>query len=243
MITAPSKSVNIAAFQRSCGLCGQIHIAPAMTTMIRPSTKVKICGITSVEDAVFAVDAGADAIGMVFYPPSPRHMSDLGLANEIAQEVGPFSQVVSLFVDEHRDVIENVLNVVSVNCIQFHGRESAADCELYSHPYMKAIRMKSGLNVVEEASRYSSARGILLDTYVKGVPGGTGEAFNWDRVPKTLPNVVLAGGLTHDNVQNAIQVASPYAVDVSGGVEHAPGKKDLTKVAAFIRSAKLEQTQ
>lgn len=212
-----------------------------MTIMIQPSPKVKICGITSIDDAIFAVKAGADAIGMVFYPPSPRHISDLGLANEIAREVGPFCNVVALFVDEAEDVVEKVLSSVSLNCLQFHGNESAVECERYSHPYIKAIRMKPELSVIDVASEYSSARGILLDTYVKGVPGGTGEAFNWDRVPKTLNNVVLAGGLSHRNVQNAIQAASPYAVDVSGGVEQSPGKKDSTKVAAFIRNAKLEQ--
>lgn len=209
--------------------------------MIQPSPKVKICGITSIDDAIFAVKAGADAIGMVFYPPSPRHISDLGLANEIAREVGPFCNVVALFVDEAEDVVEKVLSSVSLNCLQFHGNERAVECERYSHPYIKAIRMKPELSVIDVASEYSSARGILLDTYVKGVPGGTGEAFNWDRVPKTLKNVVLAGGLSHRNVQNAIQAASPYAVDVSGGVEQSPGKKDSTKVAAFIRNAKLEQ--
>lgn len=210
-----------------------------MSTQSGFKPKVKICGITSLADAQAAVSAGADAIGLVFYEPSSRHLNDLGLASEIATEVGPFTQVVSLFVDAAPSYIERVLATVAVNCIQFHGAERATDCEAFAHPYIKALRMKSGLDVVEAASEFVGARGILLDTYVKGSPGGTGESFNWQRVPGELKNVILAGGLNPSNVDEAVRVAKPYAVDVSGGVESSPGKKDSEKIKAFVERAKI----
>ena len=203
--------------------------------------KVKICGITSIDDASLAVSAGADAIGLVFYEPSPRNINDLGLASEIAAEVGPFTQLVSLFVDAEPAFIERVLGNVAVNTIQFHGDESAAFCEQFARPYVKALRMKPGLDAALAAAEHPAARGVLLDTYVKGKPGGTGESFNWHRVPENLRNIVLAGGLNANNVGDAIQVVQPYAVDVSGGVEQSPGIKDPNKVRAFVRNAKLEQ--
>lgn len=200
--------------------------------------KVKICGITNVIDACYAAQSGADAIGMVFYEPSPRHVSDLGLAAEIATELGPFTQLIGLFVDADVAYIERVLKTVAINCLQFHGNENAAYCEQFAHPYIKALRMKNDLDVIETSAQYISARGILLDSYVKGVPGGTGETFNWQRVPKGMENLILAGGLRPENVADAVQQVRPYAVDVSGGVEKAPGKKDLAKVKAFIQNAK-----
>lgn len=205
-------------------------------------TKVKICGIRSIADAESVASAGADAIGLVFYEPSPRHVPDLGLAAEIAMAVGPFTSVVGLFVDAEVAEVERILKTVPLNLLQFHGNENARYCEQYSHPYMKALRMKPGLDVLEVASEYSSARGILLDTYVKGVPGGTGERFNWAEVPPSLKNVVLAGGLTAENVAHAVKSVKPYAVDVSGGVESTPGKKDANKIRAFISEAKLEHS-
>ncbi len=205
--------------------------------MARSRTLVKICGITCPEDAEIARDCGADAIGLVFYPPSPRYIKDLGLVREIAQTVGPFVTTVGLFVDAEKRDVEQVLASGALQLIQFHGNETPEECEHYRHPYLKALRMKQGIDVAAEAKRYSNAQGILLDTYVKGVPGGTGESFNWDRVPDnvSLP-IVLAGGLNCDNVAAAVRAASPYAVDVSGGVEASPGKKDRNKVDAFIRN-------
>lgn len=202
--------------------------------------RVKICGITSVEDAHAAIKAGADAIGLVFYKPSVRNVSDLGLAKEIALEAGPFTQIVGLFVDAEAHLVDKVRSIVPLNTLQFHGAENAQYCEKFDHPYIKALRMKPGFDVIEAAAEHVSARGVLLDTYVKGIPGGTGETFNWDLVPKELENVILAGGLTPDNVHQAVQAVQPYAVDVSGGVEQSPGKKDIEKVNAFIRQAKLE---
>jgi len=201
-------------------------------------TRVKICGLTSVNDAVHASDCGTDAIGLVFYPPSPRYVDDLALAFDIAQSVGPFVDVVGLFVDAEESFIDRVLNTVPLNCLQFHGNERAVFCEQFSRPFYKALRMKPGVDVIERVSEYASSRGVLLDTYVKGVPGGTGQSFNWESIPSSLDRVVLAGGLTPENVSQAIQVAAPYAVDVSGGVEGTPGVKDPLKVKAFIENAK-----
>ncbi|WP_370978876.1 phosphoribosylanthranilate isomerase [Agaribacterium sp. ZY112] len=204
------------------------------------SCRVKICGITQVEDAVRASELGVDAIGMVFYGPSPRNLDDLVLARDIALSVGPFVEVVGLFVDAEAAFIESVLASVPLNCLQFHGDERVEQCEQWQRPYIKALRMKADIDLHEQKQRYSSARGLLLDTYVKGVPGGTGEAFNWDRVPTDLGPIVLAGGLNEHNVKDAIQAASPWAVDVSGGVERGHGLKDASKMAAFIKNSKLE---
>jgi phosphoribosylanthranilate isomerase len=188
-----------------------------------------------------ASDCGADAIGLVFYPPSPRNIDDLALAIDIAQSVGPFVDVVGLFVNAEEHFVESVLSKVPLNCLQFHGEETAAYCEQFSRPFYKALRMKPGMDTVETAAQYASARGVLLDTYVKGVPGGTGQSFNWDHVPASLKNVVLAGGLNPENVAKAVSVVRPYAVDVSGGVEASRGIKDPLKVQTFIANAKLEQ--
>jgi phosphoribosylanthranilate isomerase len=203
--------------------------------------KVKICGITNVADAAVCLAEGADAVGMVFYEPSPRHLSDLGLANEIAQVVGPFVNVVGLFVDAQQAYIERVLSHVSIDCLQFHGDETAQYCEQFARPYIKALRVKDGIDLVEQAATYNSARGILLDTYRPGVPGGTGETFDWQRVPESISNLVLAGGLDATNVAEAIRTTRPYAVDVSGGVEASKGIKDAQKIQAFIRNAKGKQ--
>lgn len=204
-------------------------------------SRVKICGVTSPEQALSIAQAGADAIGIVFYKPSPRSVMDVSLAAEIASAVGPFVSVVGLFVDADRAAIESVLNHVPLSCIQFHGNESAAFCSSFHRPFVKAIRMKPDVVLDDVMITYQKAQGILLDTYVKGIPGGTGEAFNWALVPKNsqMP-IVLAGGLTVNNVRAAITTTSPYGVDVSGGVEMSPGIKDLNKVRAFIRSAKSE---
>lgn len=201
--------------------------------------RVKICGITRVEDALVAERSGADAIGLVFYPKSSRYLSDLSLAREIALSVGPFVTVVGLFVDARSDFIANILANVPIHQIQFHGNESEQDCKQYQRPYMKALRMSENLDVLARINAYPSACGILLDTYVKDMPGGTGKSFDWQRVPHdTQKAIVLAGGLDADNVQQAIDFAKPYGVDISGGVEQAPGIKDANKVSAFVARAK-----
>ncbi|WP_096084530.1 phosphoribosylanthranilate isomerase [Agaribacterium haliotis] len=204
------------------------------------TSRVKICGITRVEDAIAASELGADAIGLVFYPPSPRYVSELSLARDIAMSAGPFVDVVGLFVNATAAEIDQVLKQVPLNCLQFHGDESPESCEHWARPYIKALRMKEGLDLAREKQRYSSARALLLDSYVKGVPGGTGEAFNWHRVPQQLGPIVLAGGLLPENVASANTIAKPWALDVSGGVETSPGIKDRNKIAAFINNAKLE---
>ncbi|SHE90001.1 phosphoribosylanthranilate isomerase [Microbulbifer donghaiensis] len=200
--------------------------------------QVKICGITSIEDAVAAVAAGADALGLVFYSASPRHI-DAETAATIAAAVPPFVTLTGLFVDAEAAEVQAVLEQVPLNLLQFHGSESADYCEQFRRPYIKALRMKDGLDVLAAMDAHPRARGFLLDAYRPGVPGGTGETFDWQRVPQLSGRpIVLAGGLHPDNVVQAIAAARPQAVDVSGGVEAAPGKKDPQKVAAFIRAAK-----
>ncbi len=198
-------------------------------------TRVKICGITRVEDALIAVDQGADAIGLVFYPPSPRYVTP-ALAAEIVSALPAFVTVVALFVDASRADIEAVLSQVDIDLIQFHGQETADECRQYGKSYMKAIRVKSDTNLVQYATEYSDAKALLLDTYAEGVPGGTGQVFDWALIPKNLSKpVVLAGGLDAENVEQAIRQVKPYAVDVSGGVEFKKGIKDAAKIAAFMR--------
>ncbi|MFO1388973.1 phosphoribosylanthranilate isomerase [Cellvibrio sp.] len=202
------------------------------------STRVKICGITSVADAQTAVNAGADAIGLVFYAPSPRAVT-IEQAREIAASVGPFVTVVGLFVNADESYVCEVLANVGLHLLQFHGDESPEFCESFHRPYMKAIRMRPELDLVGAFDKYASATAILLDAYRPGVPGGTGETFDWQRVPKqSLRPIVLAGGLTPENVASAIQATHVYGVDVSGGVESAPGKKDSQKVEQFIFNAR-----
>lgn len=198
----------------------------------------KICGITRVEDALAAVAAGADAIGLVFYAKSPRAVT-VEQARQIVAALPPFVTSVGLFVDIERAELQQILAAVPLDLLQFHGDESLAQCEGYSRPYIKALRVKPGDDIAALMARYSSAAGILLDTYVEDVPGGTGLAFDWSLVPAQLPKpVILAGGLTPDNVAAAIARVQPYAVDVSGGVEASKGIKDANKVRAFIREVR-----
>lgn len=200
--------------------------------------RVKICGITSVADVHLAVNAGADAIGLVFYAPSPRAVS-IAQAREIAASVGPFVTVVGLFVDADESFVREVLASVALHVLQFHGDESREYCEQFQRPYMKAIRMRPELDVALAIEHYASAAAVLLDAYRPGIPGGTGETFDWQRVPaKSARPIVLAGGLTPENVALAIQSTHVYGVDVSGGVESVLGKKDAQKVEQFIRNAR-----
>lgn len=200
--------------------------------------RVKICGITNSEDAKLACDSGADAIGLVFYPPSPRNVT-IEQAVKVLSTLPPFITSVALFVNAQRQEIEQVLDQVAIDLIQFHGDESEEFCSSFNRPYIKAVRMKEGLDLYAIQNDYTSARGLLLDTYKKGIPGGTGEAFNWDKVPHDLNlPVILAGGLVPDNIAQAIKQVKPYAVDVSGGVEAAKGKKDSAKIIRFMENVK-----
>ena len=196
----------------------------------------KICGITRIEDALIAAEAGADAIGLVFYAKSPRAVS-IQQARDIVAALPAFVTTVGLFVNASREELNDVLAGVALDLLQFHGDETPAECERYRRPYIKALRVKPGDDIAQLAAPYAKARGILLDTYVPGIPGGTGAAFDWSLVPRDLPQpVILAGGLSADNVQAAIEKVRPYAVDVSGGVEADKGIKDAAKIRAFMQA-------
>ncbi len=199
-------------------------------------TRVKICGITRVQDARDAAFQGADAIGLVFYPPSPRAVT-VAQAREIAGSLPPFVSVVGLFVNADPQQVSEVLSAVPIDTLQFHGEESVAACESYGKPYMKAVRVRETTDLQEVQGQFASASGLLLDTYQPGTPGGTGTTFDWSLIPHDLEKpIVRAGGLTPEIVGNAIEVVGPYAVDVSGGVEASrKGTKDPSKIKAFIK--------
>ncbi|MHB2080231.1 phosphoribosylanthranilate isomerase [Pseudomonas asiatica] len=202
------------------------------------NVRSKICGITRIEDALAAAEAGADAIGLVFYAKSPRAV-DVRQARAIIAELQPFVTTVGLFVNASRCELNEILEVVSLDLLQFHGDETPQDCEGYHRPWIKALRVRPGDDLEAACQLYAGARGILLDTYVPGVPGGTGEAFDWSLVPARLSKpIILAGGLSADNVGQAIAQVRPYAVDVSGGVEQAKGIKDAAKIEAFMHAVK-----
>jgi phosphoribosylanthranilate isomerase len=197
--------------------------------------RVKICGITRVNDALIAVDQGADAIGLVFYEPSPRNVS-INQAIEIANQIPAFVSVVGLFVNAEPNFINEVTSKVKLDLLQFHGDESPEQCANYNLPFMKAIRVKSDTNLVQYAKDFSAAKALLLDAYIDGAVGGTGQVFDWNLIPKQLIKpIILAGGLNVTNVAQAIQQVRPYAVDVSGGVEASKGIKDPAKIAEFMR--------
>lgn len=201
-------------------------------------TRVKICGITRIEDALAAVGHGCDAIGLVFYPPSPRYVAP-EQARAIAAALPPFVQAVGLFVDATPEEVRAVLAVVRLDLLQFHGDETPEYCRQFGVPYMKAVRVRPETNLLQYAAAYTDAKALLLDTYVSGTPGGTGQTFDWAVIPGDLPKpVVLAGGLNASNVSEAIKQCRPYAVDVSGGVEREKGIKDADKIAAFMRGIK-----
>lgn len=199
-------------------------------------TRIKICGITRIEDALSAAAAGADAIGLVF-ADSPRRVS-IEQARAVCVALPPFITSVGLFVDAPESRVREVLGQVPLDLLQFHGRETPEDCRRYGRPYIRAIRMQDGVDLRAEAQRFREAAGLLLDSYQPHKAGGTGESFDWARVPPDLGKpVILAGGLTPENVARAIAVVRPYAVDVSSGVEQDKGIKDAAKIAAFIRNA------
>ena len=200
-------------------------------------TRIKICGITRAEDALAAVDSGADAIGLVFYPRSPRALT-LAQAVEIAAAVPPFVTLVGLFVNADADNVREALRQVPLGLLQFHGDETEQQCRQFDHPYIKAIRMRPEVNRDSLSNAYPSAQALLLDAYTPGTYGGTGEQFSWQRIPTDLGRpIILAGGLDAGNVAAAITQVHPYAVDVSGGVEAARGIKDAGRIHAFIGAA------
>ncbi|MDR4518769.1 MAG: phosphoribosylanthranilate isomerase [Nitrosomonas sp.] len=204
------------------------------------AVRVKICGITRVEDAMSAVNLGADAIGFVFWPESVRYVTPQK-ASEISSKIPAFINTVGVYVNPERDWVLETASIVKLSLLQFHGDEEPEFCEQFSLPYIKAIRVKDGVDLLQYANRYNTAKGLLLDTYAKNMPGGTGHVFDWGLIPRYLPlPVILSGGLSAENVAAAIQQVRPWAVDVSSGVEAVKGIKDQGKISAFMQGVRIE---
>ncbi len=198
-------------------------------------TRVKICGFTRIEDAVYAAHNGVDAIGLVFYPASPRHV-EIEQAIRIVNVLPAFTSVVALFVDAQEAKIREVLAKVPIDCIQFHGDETPEACRIYGKRYIKAISMREGIDIPALAHYYHDAAGLLLDAFHPDAKGGTGSQFNWSLIPNQLDlPIILAGGLDETNAKLAVQTVRPYALDVSSGVETKKGIKDSLKMATFIK--------
>jgi len=198
------------------------------------SVSIKICGITRVEDALTAARLGAHALGFVFYGPSPRFVSAEAAA-AIIGVLPPFVTPVGVFVDSSPEEVHAIIRTAGLQMLQFHGSETPAYCRQLGLRYLKAVRVRPGVDLLQYAAQYSDAAGLLLDAYNEGVPGGSGETFDWDLIPPALSlPVVLSGGLNPENVTQAVMRVRPWAVDVSSGVEAAKGIKDAEKMAAFI---------
>lgn len=201
-------------------------------------TFIKICGITTVDDARAAVAGGADALGFVFHPASPRAI-DPNRAATITAALGPFVTTVALFVDANATLVDEVLAVTGIHVAQFHGAESPVWCAAIRRPWIKAIRMAPGVDGEIVAARYGGASAWLFDAWHPQQAGGTGNSFDWSRLPATPARpLILAGGLAPENVAEAIARVQPYAVDVSSGVERAPGRKDPAKIRAFVAAVR-----
>ncbi|QLI82908.1 phosphoribosylanthranilate isomerase [Chitinibacter fontanus] len=203
-----------------------------------PVPRIKVCGLRDRDTIFQTIEAGADAIGLVFYPPSPRHVSREAAA-QLSASLPAFVTVVGLFVDAEPAFVSSVLESCAIDLLQFHGNEDLSDCIQFDRPFIKAIRVKPDTNLVEYAQRFVHplCRGLLVDAWVDGVPGGTGEAFDWALLPERLPlPLILSGGLHPENVAQAIRKVKPWAVDVSSGVESSKGIKDLQRVQAFINA-------
>ncbi len=199
---------------------------------------VKICGITRPEDALAAARAGAHAIGLMFYAKSPRHVTPARAA-EIIRVLPPFVTTVGVFVNASAEEVRSALSEAPVGLLQFHGDETPEFCRQFKRPYVKAVRMKAGVDLLQYAREYHDAKALLLDNYVEGLHGGSGVAFDWSLIPRGLPlPVILSGGLTPENVMEAVRRVRPGAVDVSSGVESAKGVKDAQKITAFIRGVR-----
>ena len=201
-------------------------------------TRVKFCGITRYEDARLAVELGVDALGFVFYEESPRYVS-VDEAADIIRQLPPFVSTVGLFVNASFGEVASIVDAAGIDIVQFHGAETAAECERIGRPYVKALRMSDEIDLVVEADRYPTAAALLIDSYDPTVAGGTGAAFEWTRVPATLRQpIILAGGLDAANVARAIASVQPYAVDVSTGIEFDKGIKDPVKMRKFMQRVK-----
>lgn len=201
------------------------------------TTRIKICGLTRPEDVDAAVDAGADAIGFVFYPRSPRYVTP-GQAAALVRRLPPFVLAVGLFVNEEAGRIQAILDQVPLNLLQFHGDEGPEDCARWGRPWIRAARVRPGLDLLQYAARFSGARALLLDAFVEGYGGG-GHAFDWSLIPPDLPlPLVLSGGLSPENVADAVRRIRPAAVDVSSGVEAGKGIKDHQRMADFVAAVR-----
>jgi phosphoribosylanthranilate isomerase len=202
------------------------------------ATAVKICGITRVEDALAAAHAGAHAIGLIFHAGSPRLVSH-DAARRVVDALPAFVTPVALFVDAQAAEVERVMEEVKPQLLQFHGEEPPEYCERFGMPYIKAAKVRQGVDLLQYARRYRTAKGLLLDAFVDGSHGGTGSTFDWALIPDQLSlPLILAGGLRPDNVADAVRRVRPWAVDVSSGVEAAKGIKDAARIAAFIRGVR-----
>ena len=203
-------------------------------------TRIKICGLKEPAHARLAADEGADAVGLVFYGKSPRFVQ-AEQAAAVAAALPPYVAAVGLFVDEPAESIAALLRRVPLDLLQFQGDETAEFCESFGRPYVRAVRMEEGVDLLEYGRRFKRCRALLLDAHVPGLPGGTGRTFDWKRVPRDLPvPLILSGGLDAANVGEAIREVRPWAVDVSSGVESSRGVKDPAKIVEFIRSTRRE---
>ncbi|MGB0225911.1 MAG: phosphoribosylanthranilate isomerase [Litorivicinaceae bacterium] len=200
-------------------------------------TRVKFCGLTHEEDIAQAVKLGVDALGFVFYAPSSRSVAP-DHAAMLTSSVPAFVTRVGLFVNEQPAVIQNIFERTRLNLIQYHGDETPEFCDAVGLPFIKAFRVRPGIDIQTEMERYPNASGFLLDAYVKGQPGGTGERFDWGMIPQSNAPIILAGGLSPDNAKDAIEQVAPWALDVSGGIETKPGRKDPDKMARFMNACR-----
>ena len=200
-------------------------------------TRVKFCGFTEENDVDQAVALGVDALGFVFYEPSSRYVTPEHATN-LTRSVLAFVTRVGLFVNEQADSIKRIFETARLNLIQYHGEETPEFCDTVGLPYIKAFRVQQGMDLQAEMDRYPNASGFLLDAYVKGQPGGTGERFDWGLIPQSHAPIILAGGLTPDNAKDAIEQVAPWALDVSGGIETKPGRKDPDKMARFMEACR-----
>ena len=200
-------------------------------------TRVKFCGLTREEDIARAVKLGVDALGFVFYAPSSRSVAP-DHAAMLTSSVPAFVTRVGLFVNERPAIIQNIFERTRLNLIQYHGDETPEFCDAVGLPFIKAFRVRPGIDIQTEMERYPNASGFLLDAYVKGQPGGTGERFDWGMIPQSNAPIILAGGLSPENAKDAIEQVAPWALDVSGGIETKPGRKDPDKMARFMNACR-----
>ena len=201
-------------------------------------TRIKICGITRGQDAVTAAELGAHAVGLMFYEDSPRFIS-VHQANKVSGVLPPFVTRVGVFVNPVEQQVQTILGALRLDLLQFHGDEPPQFCARFGMPYIKAVRVRKGMDLLQYASRYHDAKGLLLDAHNESAYGGTGEAFDWSLIPANLPlPIILSGGLNAANVARAIRQVRPWAVDVSSGVESEKGIKDAAKIAAFMQAVR-----